>query len=144
LLLLDDFLRDQLQALLLSVGQRGQRPCGDRQERQPHVQTPPLGARVGWVGRVGEDLRGQQLVFTAQQGLGRIGHELLVDRLPLPLGFAQRPERHRHVMAGSAPAGAQPGGAFGAQILDGALDRLVDLRRGCGRERDPFVGQGRP
>ncbi len=144
LLLLDDLLRDQLQALFLPLGQRGQRPCGDGQEREPHVQPSTLGARVGRVGRVGEDLRGHQLVPTAQQGLGRIRHEFLVDRVPLPLGFAQRPERHRHVMAGGAFACAQPGGALGLQVFNGAIDRLVDLRWRSAWDRGRFAGKGRP
>ena len=75
LLLLDDLLRDQLQALFLPLRQFGQRPRGDGQERQPHVQAPTLRPRVGRIGRVGEDLRGQQLLPAAQQGLDRIRHE---------------------------------------------------------------------
>ncbi len=47
LLLLDDFLRDQLQALFLSLFQRGQRPCRDGQEREPHVQPSTLGRGSG-------------------------------------------------------------------------------------------------
>ena len=143
LLLLDDLLRDQLQALFLSLFQRGQRPCRDGQEREPHVQPSTLRARVGWVGRIGKDLRGHQLVLAAQQGLGRIRHEFLVDRVPLPFGFAQRPERHRHVMAGGAFARVQPGGAFGLQISDGAIDRLLDLLRSLPGESRPVRRQGR-
>ena len=135
LLLLDDFLRDQLQALFLSLFQRGQRLCSDGQEREPHVQPSTLWARVGWISRIGKDLRGHQLVPTAQQGLDRIRHEFLVDRVPLPFGFAQRPKRHRHVMAGGAFARVQPGGAFGLQISNGAIDRLLNLLGSCGRNR---------
>ena len=142
LLLLDDFLRDQLQALFLSLFQRGQRPCGDGQEREPHVQPSTLRARVGWISRIGKDLRGHQLVPAAQQGLGRIRHEFLVDRVPLPFGFAQRPKRHRHVMAGGAFARVQPGGAFGLQVSNGAIDRLLDLLRLLPGESRPVRRQG--
>jgi hypothetical protein len=37
----------------LSTDQRGQRPCGHRQERQFRVHTPTLGARVERARRVG-------------------------------------------------------------------------------------------
>ena len=72
--------------------QRGQRPCGDGQERQPHVQPSTLWARVGWIGRIGKDLRGHQLVPASQQGLGRIRHEFLVDRVPLPSRLRSAPK----------------------------------------------------
>ena len=143
-LLPGDLLRDQLQALCLTRFELRQRPSGDGKERQPHIQAPTLWARVGRIGRIGEDLRGNQLVPTAQQGLGRIRHEFLVDRVPPPFGFAQRPERHRHVMAGGALARAQPRGAFGLQVSDGALDRLLDLLRCCRSICGWFVGKGRP
>ena len=122
--------------------QRGQRPCRDGQEREPHVQPSTLRARVGWISRIGKDLRGQQLVLAAQQGLGRIRQEFLVDRVPLPFGFAERPKRHRHVMAGGAFARFQPGGAFGLQISDGAIDRLLEPAAVLRREPKPVRRPG--
>ena len=46
-------------------------------------------------------------------------------------------------MAGGAFARVQPGGAFGLQVSDGAIDRLLDLLRSCRGNRDRFVGKGR-
>src|SRR5690349_3409115 len=60
LLLLDDFLGDQLQALLLSVWQRRKRLGRYGQEGQSHIQPSTLGARIGWIGGVGKNPRGHQ------------------------------------------------------------------------------------
>src|SRR5262249_43760033 len=87
-LLLDDFLPDQLQALFLPFGERGPRPCRDGQEWKSHIQPSTLGARVRWVCRIRKYPRSQQLVLATQQRLGRIRQESLVDRISLPLGFA--------------------------------------------------------
>src|SRR5262249_42945308 len=47
------------------------------------------------------------------------------------------------MMTGRAFACIQPGGAFGLQILDGAIDRLVDLGRRCARNRIRFTSRNR-
>jgi hypothetical protein len=47
-------------------------------------------------------------------------------------------------MAGGAFARVQPGGAFGLQIYNGAIDRLVDLLRCCAWNRGWFVSKSRP
>ncbi|MCE9525486.1 MAG: hypothetical protein K8R36_05480 [Planctomycetales bacterium] len=46
------------------------------------------------------------------------------------------------MMAGGTFAGAQPGGAFGLQILRGPLDRLLNLLSGGCGNRGWLLGQG--
>src|SRR5262249_45464573 len=104
LLLADDFLRDELQTLFFSLVQRRQRPGSDGEKRKPHVQPTPLWAWIRGIGRIGKDLRGEQLVLIAKQRFKRSRDELVVDRISLPPGFAQRPKRHRHMMARGALA----------------------------------------
>ena len=129
LLLLDNFLRDPRQFLFCPVCRCAGTDCAaTRPKQEPHVQPSTLWAWVGRISRIGKDLRGHQFVPTAQQGLGRIRQEFLVDRVSMPIGFAQRPKRHRHVMAGGTPTRIQPSGAFGLQIADGTIDRLLNLR----------------
>jgi hypothetical protein len=45
------------------------------------------------------------------------------------------------MVAGGAFARLQPSGAFGLQIADGALDRLVDLLFRCRSNRRWFYGK---
>jgi hypothetical protein len=60
--------------------------------------------RVGLIRRIGKDLRGQQLVLTAQQRLEQIRQVFLADGVFLPFGLGEYPQRHRHMMAGGALA----------------------------------------
>ena len=81
-----------LRLCFFPASKRRRRLRGDGQERQAHVQSSTLRARVGWISRIGEDLRGHQFVPAAQQGLGRLRDEFLVDRVPLPVGFHRAPK----------------------------------------------------
>src|SRR5260370_3832885 len=83
----------------------------------------------------------EAIIFSraTQRGLGRIRQEFLIDRIPLPVGFAQCPKRHRRVMTGGALARAQPGGACGLQESNGTFDVPLDLLLGGTPNRYRFV-----
>lgn len=128
----------------MSLCYRRQRLCRDGQERKPHVQPSTLWPRVGRIGRIGKNPRGNQFVLTAQQGLGRICQKFLVYGVTLPLGLAQRPKRHRRMMAGGAFACVQPGGAFGLQIPNGSLNRVLNMPWCCWVNQSRVIGSSEP
>ena len=109
----------------------------------PMFSPRPCGRGSGGSAGLGKILEASNLSLLPSKDSVVSAKIFLVDRVPLPFGFAQRPKRHRHVMAGGALARVQPGGAFGLQVSDGAIDRLVDLLRcrpGCrfGRQSGPW------
>ncbi len=107
----------------------------------PMFSPRPCGRGSGRSAGLGKILEASSLSLLPSKDSIVSVDEFLVDRVPQPLGFAERPQRHRHVMAGGTFARLQPGGAFGLQISNGPIDRLLNLRRGRGWNRS--AGRGR-
>ena len=139
---MNDVIGNPPQTLLGSQGKRRRRARGNRHENRAGIDASAHGARVRprWVF---SDAGVNHFLRTSKSDVGDVIQEVSIYRVSLAPRFIERPERHRHVMARCASPLLHPGAAFGLQISDRPLDRMLDLDRFDVSLTDDFAGLGK-